>query len=145
MCTEILWWSFNVKREWLFSRQSFVNVFLMGAAAHTPLFDSCTTPFLIAVSPPFDSRTPPPTSHTVLDPPGSEFVFYKVTRPKSCNKRTHFLAGRVKLMAARQRPTSNFGMRCKSPSFLISFEQSLNCVSSCSRWPGLRWSTKSKR
>ncbi len=34
-------------------------------------------------------------SNLLLDPPGSEFVFYKVTRPKSCNMRTHFLAGRV--------------------------------------------------
>ena len=30
----------------------------------------------------------------LLDPPGSEFVFYKITRPKSCNKRTQLLAGR---------------------------------------------------
>ncbi len=29
-----------------------------------------------------------------VDPPGSEFVFYKITRPKSCNKRTQLLAGR---------------------------------------------------
>ena len=26
-----------------------------------------------------------------INPPGSEFVFYKVTRPKSCNPRSHFL------------------------------------------------------
>ena len=32
---------------------------------------------------------------TVLEPPGSEFVFYKVTQTKSSNKRTQFLAGRV--------------------------------------------------
>ena len=34
----------------------------------------------------------------VLDSPGIEFFFYKVTRPKSCNQRTHFLASRVVLV-----------------------------------------------
>lgn len=28
---------------------------------------------------------------SILESPGSEFVSYKITRPKSCNKRTHFL------------------------------------------------------
>lgn len=31
----------------------------------------------------------------ILNPPGSELVSKKVTRSKSCNKRTHLLAGRV--------------------------------------------------
>ena len=30
----------------------------------------------------------------LLNPLGDEFVFYKITRPKSCNKQTQLLAGR---------------------------------------------------
>ena len=35
---------------------------------------------------------------TVLDPPGSEFIIYYVTPPKSCNKGNHLLAGWVKTL-----------------------------------------------
>ena len=38
---------------------------------------------------------------SVLDPPENEFVFYKITWPKNCNKQTHLLAGGVKWSSVR--------------------------------------------